>query len=142
MRRLNRRLVAVAAFAILFGAPGCKKKRRPMSEDVPGEALSTLQMADPRIEPQLVKGVYGVEQGAWRWTAGAWTVKLKVPATGAQKGATLNFKFTIPDVVLTKVGPSITMSSSVNGTPLSPETYSKAGEQIYTRDVPAAALAR
>jgi hypothetical protein len=34
------------------------------------------------------------------------------------------------------------MSSAVNGTPLSPETYSKAGEQIYMRDVPAAALAK
>jgi len=79
-------------------------------------------MSDQRAAAQLVKGVYAIEQGAWRWTAKDFAFMLKVPADGARKGATLNFKFTIPDVVLTKVGPSVTLACSVGGAPLPPET--------------------
>jgi len=48
----------------------------------------------------------------------------------------LHFKFTLPDAVFNKVGP-IQLSASVNGMPLRPELYSKAGNYDYERPVEA-----
>ena len=58
------------------------KRRRSMR--------SVLNMGDPKVEPQLVTGFYGVEAGAWRWTAKQFTVALRPPFGAAQKGAKLH----------------------------------------------------
>ena len=47
--------------------------------------------------------------------------------------------FTIPQVAIEK-NPSITMSASVDGNVLPPETYTKPGEYVYRRDVPASLM--
>ncbi len=100
---------------------------------------SVLSTADPRIAPQLIRGFHPVEANAWRWTAGQFAVILKPPAGAAAKGATLLFKFTIPEAVIQKLKP-LRLSASVNGTALPPETYSTGGEQTYSRDVPGTAV--
>jgi hypothetical protein len=87
----------------------------------------------------LVRGFHPVEGNAWRWTTGQFAALLKPPAGAEKKGATLVFRFTIPDVVMQRLKP-LTLTASVGGTALSPETYWTSGQQTYSRDVPAAAL--
>ncbi|MEI9975447.1 MAG: hypothetical protein WDO73_27300 [Ignavibacteriota bacterium] len=58
----------------------------------------------------------------------------------AQQGATLELHLTAPAPSIQKLG-SLTLSASIGGTTLGPETYSKAGEYTYKRDVPANLLA-
>lgn len=43
-------------------------------------SLSMLPMASEAIERQIVSGVYGVEQGSWRWAAQRSVYVLKVPS--------------------------------------------------------------
>ena len=140
MRRLALILLVIVP-ALVLAPAGCKrKKRRPVAVEEEQVGLMTMvHAADTRAAMQLVRGFHSVEQNAWRWTAGAFTVTLKPPAGAAQKGAMLTFKFVVPEVVINKVGP-VTLAASVNGTALAPETYSKTGEYTYSRDVPATAL--
>jgi hypothetical protein len=98
-----------------------------------------LNTADPRVAPQLLRGFHPIEGNAWRWTAGEFAAVLKPPAGADLKGATLVFRFTVPDTVIRQLH-SVKLSASVNGTALAPETYSAAGEQNYSRDVPASVL--
>jgi hypothetical protein len=52
----------------------------------------------------------------------------------------LELHLTVPPPSIAKLG-GITLSASIGGTALAPETYSKAGEYTYRRDVPANLLA-
>jgi hypothetical protein len=148
-----RRLALIAALLILELA--CKHKGSPSiaggGDDAKAPAvpavqslvssvpLSVIKMSDPAAEPQLVRGFYGVESGSWRWTASKFAVTLRPPDRSAQTGATLQFQFSLPEVIVNKVGP-VTLSASVNGKALPSQTYAKPGEYIYTTAVPAAAL--
>lgn len=124
----------------VFGPAGCKRRKRKVAEEPTGLA-TMVHAADAKAQIQLVRGFHGVEENAWRWTAGSFAVTLRPPAGAAQKGATLQFKFVAPDVIINKLRP-VTLSATVNGQKLAPETYSKAGEYTYSRDVPASALAQ
>jgi hypothetical protein len=132
---LTNRTVRSLAAALLCLAPlavapaGCKFFRKPPLQ-------SRVNMSDPRTAGQLLDGFYGVEAGAWRWTARQFSVKLKPPAGAAQKGATLRLELVLPPPVIEK-SPAIALSASVEGSPLAPETYSAAGNYTYRRDVPA-----
>jgi len=86
-----------------------------------------------------VKGFYGVEAGAWRWTDKQFTVALRPPFGAAQKGAKLTFKLTIPDVVIQNLK-TISLSATVAGSALAPETYTTPGDYIYVRDLPASLM--
>jgi hypothetical protein len=141
-----RRLIFIALVLSLAMTSGaCKRKRKPQvkvdltDESGTQQMLSTLSVADPRGTPQLVKGFFGLEDNQWRWTTSKFAVTLRPPAMAAQKGATLVFKFSIPDPVMAKVK-STTLSATVNGTATAPQTYTKAGEYVYSRDIPASAL--
>ena len=97
-------------------------------------------MADPKTAAQLLRGFYPVEGNAWRWSAGKFAVVLRPPAGAAQGGGKLVVKFVIPDSVLGRTK-AMALSGSIGGIALTPETYDKAGEQTYARDVPSSALA-
>ena len=133
--------VALTTTALLMST-GCKEKQQPRAQTLADEAIglaSMIHTADPRSEPQLLSGFYGVENNSWRWAGPRFSVNLRPPANAAQDGATLLLKFTIPDVVINQLK-SMTLSSTVNGTKLEPETYTRSGEQSYSRDVPASLL--
>jgi hypothetical protein len=132
---LDRPAVFAAALALALAlAPlGCSRKT-----DVP-RTLSIVQMGDPQAQAQLVSGFYPIEADAWRWTKQKFSVLLAPPSGAAQKGAWLRVRVTAPDVLIAKVG-TVTLSASVNGQPLPPETYSAAGAYTYERDVPASLL--
>lgn len=101
--------------------------------------VSTVRMNDPTAGAQLLSGFYPVENGAWRWTAGKFSVRLLTPPAAAQSGATLTLSLTVPDVVIRKLG-SIALSASINGTTLTSTEYNASGSYMFNADVPASML--
>jgi hypothetical protein len=97
--------------------------------------MSTFKMYDAKAGPQLLNGFYGVEAGAWRWTSGKFAVQLATPIAASQRGATLTFNFTVPEVVKQHLG-KITLSASINGKVLNSSTYQTAGPAVFTASVP------
>jgi hypothetical protein len=129
------------SIALALAPTGCKNKKVKVQatvEETPRMA-SAVSMGDPKAETQLTVGFYGVEAGAWRWTAKQFTVVLRPPSGSAQSGGKLELKLTVPPVVIEKLK-IISLSAAANGSPLPPETYTQAGDYTYTRDVPASAL--
>ena len=94
---------------------------------------STVNMGDPKTESQLVSGFYGVESGAWRWTAKQFSVVLHPPSGSDQKGAKLQLKLTVPSIVIERLK-AISLSAAVNGGVLPAETYSRPGGYLYARN--------
>jgi hypothetical protein len=133
---------AIVVLSLALASVGCKGHKRATVQTVEeSPALaSVVATADPHAATQLVSGFYGVEQNSWRWTAGRFSVLLRPPRTAAAKGALLQFKFTIPEVSISKLK-AVSLSAYVSGTALAPESYTQAGEFIYSRDVPANLLA-
>jgi hypothetical protein len=128
--------------ALVLSLAGCKSQSvsvHPQDNEAPPLA-SSIRMSDARIEPQLVSGFYGVEQGAWRWTARQFSVVLRPPVGSAKKGATIELRLTVPPVVIEKSN-TITLSATAGGKPLPPETYTQAGDYVYSRDIPSNLLA-
>ncbi len=128
---VSTRRTAVLGLVTLALLAGCRKKDKGMS--------SMVSMADPSTSTQLISGFHAVEQNAWRWTMKKFSIVLKSPQGSDQAGATLRFKLFVPDDQINRLG-AITLSADVNGTPLEPQTYSKPGDMIYSRPVPAEAL--
>ncbi len=125
---------AAGLLAFLALAPvGCKRR----NDDWP--LSSVVSVSNPHLKRQLTRGFFGVEVGAWSWTAKNFAVTLKRPIGAAQNGARLEVKLTIPEVFIESLH-DITLNSSVNGVPLLPQTFSKSGNLTYERDVPASAL--
>jgi hypothetical protein len=111
----------------------CKRRPDDAPPEMPVELLSSFDVNDPRATVQLTRGFYELEGNTWRWTAPEFSVVLAAPA-----GPTLllEFKFTLPDVVFNETGP-VTISASAGGAALPPQTFSTAGEHLYTADFPA-----
>jgi len=140
---IGSRLAAAALVMVLvLAAPGCRRKQ-PIHVQQPDEGApamaSIIHAADPKSEPQLVSGFYGVEQNAWRWTARQFSVVLQPPPFSAKQGARLEFDLTVPQVSIDKLK-TLSLSASVAGSTLPPETYTQAGSFTFKRDLPAGLL--
>jgi len=96
-------------------------------------------MDDPRAGAQLVRGFYPLEEGKWRWTASRFSVILKPPSGSSLNGARLELTLNIPEVVMRELG-SVTLLALAGENALAPEKYTKAGNYVYARNVPAGAL--
>ena len=140
--RLSVFIIVVTA-ACLAVTPACTRKERIQVQETIEEPdttlVSTVHVADPATSQQLLKGFHSVEQNAWRWTMGKFSVLLRPPRTAAEKGAVLQLKLAVPDPVISKLK-NVSLSASINGVALPAETYSQAGEFTYSREVPAKAL--
>lgn len=139
MRRLS--LITLALAAAWFPA-GCRRTQPPKVEIIDEEMpkfATMVHVADPKAAPQLVRGFYALEQGSWRWTAPKFAVTLRPPRTAAERGATLQLKFSLAEPVLAHTK-TMTLRASIGGTALAPETYSTPGDYIFTRDVPASLM--
>ncbi len=140
MKRANTLAGVLGTLALALAA--CNRdhkvtvKETVEESSAPANLALTVNMGDPKQEKQLVSGFYGIEANSWRWTAKDFTVSLRPPsaASGAQ-GATLVFALSIPQVAIDKLK-SVTLSASIDGTPLAPETYAHEGQYEYKRDVP------
>jgi hypothetical protein len=119
--------------SILFLLAGCHRVKAP---------ASVVRMSDPATANQLISGFYGVEGGAgdnaWRWTGPDFALGLAPPASSPH-GARLLLRLYFPETQIQKLGP-MTLTASVNGEPLAPETFDKSGSYDYVRDVPACFL--
>jgi hypothetical protein len=130
-------LAALAALAPL----SCKRPSEGGSGlPRPANLESSVAMGDPRAGAQLLRGFYGIEAGAWRWTARQFSAMLRTPAGAAQNGAVLEFRLTVPDPVIAKLK-SVTLDASIGGAIFPPATYDKPGDYAYTAAVPAEQLA-
>ncbi len=120
---------------LIAAAPSaCKRKRttQALATEPSGVLVSVVNVNDPAASAQLVRGFYPLEVNAWRWTMQKFTVASKPPPGSAQNGARLSFKFSLPEVIFTKLGP-IRLSAAINGLALSPESYLKPGDYTYSR---------
>lgn len=142
MRRLILKLIPVLLLCLVVAATdGCrrKRKRNVKVDDEPAGMATMVHVADPRSAVQLVRGFHGVESGAWRWTQKTFAVVLKPPANSATTGANLQLKFSLPEVIVQKLGP-MTISAHIGDTKLEPEKYEKPGDYTYSREVPPAVM--
>jgi hypothetical protein len=122
--------------------PACRiHKKGPPARSVEddGRLASVINMNDPRAAVQLTRGFHVLENDSWRWTMKNFTATLRPPSNASKTGATLQLKFTIPQVMFARVG-AMTLDAHVNGVDLGPQTYSQPGGYLYIRDIPAAAL--
>jgi hypothetical protein len=122
---------------VALAPSGCRRKKKGrIRED---GLASVINVADPADSAQIVRGFSNVEADAWRWSTSKFSVVLRPPPGAGQNGAKLELNFTLHEAVVGKLGP-VTLSASVNGTPVAPETFSQAGDFVYSHDVPASAL--
>jgi hypothetical protein len=99
---------------------------------------SRIAMGNPRFAGRL-EGFYQIEEGRWRWTQPKFAVSFYAPPRAATAAARLSLDIYLPDVLVQKMG-KVTISASVAGHPLPPETWQKPGAVTYAREVPAAWL--
>lgn len=135
MRRLAWAVGALLAIA------ACKTQvpRPPILENENAGVASLVPLGDSRYAAQLNRGFYQIEQNAWRWTAGRFSVTLKTPPGSSNKGAFLVVHFSVPPALIEKNG-NVTLNMSVNGLRIEPATYDQPGQQRLRRPVPASAF--
>jgi hypothetical protein len=133
----------VPALTVLLLVNGCRSKSKVQVQATDEEApqlASMVHVADPKMATQLINGFYPVEEHAWRWTAGKFSVLLRPPRTSAENGAVLQLKFAVPEPIIAKLK-TVSLSATLNDTHLPAETYTQAGEFTYTREVPPKVMA-
>jgi hypothetical protein len=103
--------------------------------------MSVIRTSDPAAAGQLLSGFYAVEgsgDNAWRWTGSDFSIAL-APPPHATNGARLLLRLFFPETQIRKLGP-ITITASIDGQPLAPQTYAEGGSYDFVRDVPACFL--
>lgn len=147
MKTKVRYHIAVLSLVFLFALTGgsCRGKNNRLTvqneEDGGGRMASTVRMNDPHAGAQLLSGFYAMENGAWRWTAGKFSVLLRTPPEAAQRGGALTLAFTIPDIVIQKLN-KVTITASINGMALKSAEFDAPGSYVFSTDVPASALTK
>ncbi|MDP9055095.1 MAG: hypothetical protein M3N93_12485 [Acidobacteriota bacterium] len=133
----TRKHYAIAVCLLLgaFAGASCRGKH----DRVDAGPVSSFSMNDANAAGQLLSGFYGVEANSWRWTGKTFSILLRTPSGGAQRGGNLSFTFTIPDVSLQQLK-TLRLSASTNGMMLKAAEYSTSGVQTFTADVPASLL--
>jgi hypothetical protein len=121
-------------------------RNRPLNEPQtdwefvhPGRLASLIAVGDPSAEGQLDSGFHGIENGAWRWTEGAFRMTLHVPEAARKSGGVLTLRFVVPEVALKKLG-ALTVRGNVGDLKLEPQSYTTQGRTEYRREIPASAL--
>ena len=137
MRKLTRPWIVAAATAVLLAGTWACKKDTSQDDSLP--LLSAIAVGQPRAERQLLGGFWFVENNSWRWTKHSFSVRLMPPPGAAEKGATLDFRFTLPDSVI-EHRKSVTLYATVGEVSLPPETYTASGDYSYSTLVPASAF--
>ena len=94
------------------------------------------RVVDRVTKARLLSGWHDLEEeGAWRWTGRTFSALM----TSEQHGeSSVTLKLTIPEGQIQTLGP-ITLTATVNGTPVSPATFATAGHHSYSARVPAGA---
>jgi hypothetical protein len=137
---IDRTPGVVLALCILTSCHGGPPDDSGLTEEEATPPLAAeIQVADPHTSSQLISGWYAVEKGEWRWTARKFSAVLRPPIGALKSGAVLTLNFTIPAPVIARLE-TVTLTASIGGTQLEPQTYRRAEQSIYSRDVPARLL--
>jgi hypothetical protein len=128
-------LIAAAALALPACSSATKVPTKETVEEAPPVA-SVVNTGDPKTESQLLSGFYAIENNAWRWSAQKFAVALRPPPGAAERGATLQLEISVPQKAIDKLK-TVTLRASIGGEGLSPETYDRAGQFTYRREVAA-----
>ncbi len=103
------------------------------------QLLSSVNVANPRGEPQLLRGFYPLEQGIWRWTAKNFSVILAVPPPVEGHQPDLDLRATLPDSLRPYL--PITLSAEVNHQQIGTHVFSElVREQLVTFPIPEGVL--
>ena len=134
-RGVNPPAITLVALSLATGLTACKKDEaearplgpppsaspaQPAAGDSAGassvpQLSSSVTTGNPSSAHQLVEGFFAIEDSAWRWTGKSFSVNLAVPSSAKSAGATLRFKFAIPDAAFAKYQ-SLTVSAQVDST--------------------------
>jgi len=95
--------------------------------------LSYLHTGDLRSRPQLLSGWYGIEDGAWRWMAQEASAVLKAPP-GVPPDFELQLYF--PPDFMRRAGGPVSVAVTLEGRPLTQESYSEPGAYRLRKTVP------
>jgi hypothetical protein len=113
----------------------------PLEEEGDGlsQLLSSVNVADPSAEPQLLRGFYPLEQGTWRWTAKSFSVILAAPPPVEGHQADLDLRATLPDALQQYL--PITLSAEINHQQVGAHVFSElVREQLVTISIPEGVL--
>ncbi|MCW5983335.1 MAG: hypothetical protein KIT09_34910 [Bryobacteraceae bacterium] len=129
---------SVACCLTLLALAACRPSEPPPVATVeePEDLLTMVHVADPKAAQQLIKGFHELEQNAWRWAMKEFSVSLKPPPGALERGAVVRLNFTLPGAIAQKLGP-MTLIARIGDESFAPETYSKEGDYVYAREVPA-----
>ncbi len=100
---------------------------------------TAMDVADPKVEDQLLFGFYDVSDNAWRWTARKFAVVLQRPDGSAESGARLCLRFFVPDNEIRTLG-SVQITAQISAYRLRSMTINKGGSYEYVADIPKGAL--
>ena len=133
---IDRALEGLLAFCLLTSCHHGTPEIGSLTEEEAAPPLAAeIQMADTQASSQLISGWYAIEKDGWRWTARDFAAVLRPPIGARKSGALLTFNFTIPEVIVARLK-TVTLAASIGGTQLEPQTYRRAEESVYARDVP------
>ena len=93
--------------------------------------LESLRLGSPESSPQIVSGLYDIENGQWRWMGPQATLLLKAPSNPAA----ISISLYIPDQA-----PARRIAIAVNGQPVLEKTLP--GPGVYTLTTPVIAPTR
>jgi hypothetical protein len=131
--------VALIAAALLMAAcrPPALEYAPPPQRVLPQGAEAGIPMfvrvSEPNVEKHVVQDVLSDQPGsAWRWTNAH--PRLKVLLDGELAGAEFVVEFTVPDVVLKKVGP-LGIKFVVNDRVVGSGRYAREGKQEFRTPV-------
>jgi hypothetical protein len=106
------------------------------TDEGPPRLAVMISMSDAKSSPQLLDGFYGLEDNSWRWTAGHFSVLLRPPASAVDNGAVLKVQLSVPKPLIDHVK-TTALTATIQGTALSPESFTLPGSFTFIRDVPA-----
>lgn len=138
-----RRVVRRSGWNILHfssvGAPVPQSDPVTSGGDTRAYLLAESRFAAPLSSFQLDDGWHALEPHRWRWTEQRFGVSLDLPEP--RESARLRFLFHIPEE-MTEQRPVLTLSATVNGSPLPAAVYSTPGEHEYTGELRALGAGR
>ena len=116
-----------------FQTTGSTRSSEPARLDRDERAFCLLESRYcPRYSIQLLEGWHPLEQNSFRWTERRFSIQIRRPHLIRFSTLRFDFRLTMP-------GP-VTLSAKVNGTATAPATFSTAGEQSYSIELPGAAM--
>jgi hypothetical protein len=129
------------AILLALSLAGCKSNQVETGATLEkaSRPVSSIQMGDAKSAGQLVNGFHSIEDNAWRWTERQFAVALAPPAGASQNGAVLKLRVSVPAVSIEKLK-SLTLTASIDGADLAPETYDQPGQHVYQREIPASQI--